>query len=68
MSNKELTQRQKIIQVQREIKKIIKNDLEKLMMLDIDYTINNIQMEDNWYQENDDNFLNLIKDRYIKNI
>lgn len=63
--NRELTQRQKIIQAQREIKKITK-DLERMMMIDVDYTINNIQMGDDWYLEGSKKFVNMMRDRYLQ--
>jgi hypothetical protein len=62
---KELSQRQKIIQVQRAVKKDLKI-IENQMMKEITYQVNYRQKPDNWYLAEDKSFLKMVKNLYLK--
>ena len=64
--DKELTQRQKVIEVQRKVKNHLKNTLEPKMMKDIEDMIMDEQRPRHWYNLTDMSFYISVIKKHIK--
>ena len=65
--SKELTPRQKTIQVQRSIKNFIKNELEPSMLLEVEKKIESLNKSDVMLSEKNNEVYKLILKNYVKN-
>ena len=65
--SKELTPRQKTIQVQRSIKSFVKNELEPMMLLEVEKKIESLNKSDVMLSEKNNEVYKLILKNYVKN-
>ena len=66
MGARELTQRQKVIEVQRKIKYFVKDVLEPALLNEAENLILDEQAPDRWYNLGDNNFYTAVTGKFLR--